>query len=94
MDTPIELLLNVALAPAVRLGATLLLRGSGVAARRLLVRWRQRRDAARTATALRALDRRALRDLGLDRSEVDSVAAETSGGAARTRGLAARLTSR
>ena len=94
MDTPIDLLLNVALAPALRVGAMLLLRGTGVAWRRFLVRRRQRREAARTAAALRALDPRALSDLGFDRSEVDSVAAETAGGVARTRVHADRAASR
>ena len=39
-----------------------------------LVRWRQRRRARMTDEALSGLDDRALRDLGLDRSEISSVA--------------------
>lgn len=92
MDTPIELLLNAALAPAVRVSCRLLLPGFGATLRRFLIRLRRRRQAARTAAALRALDPRALRDLAIDRSEVDSVAAEIHGSAVRTRMHAARST--
>jgi len=41
--------------------------------------WRRRRDAQETFRALRALDARTLRDLGIDASEVRSVAVELSG---------------
>ncbi len=41
--------------------------------------WRRRRDAQETFEALRALDARTLRDLGIDASEVRSVAVELSG---------------
>jgi uncharacterized protein YjiS (DUF1127 family) len=44
-------------------------------------RWRLRRDLA----ALRALDRAALADLGLDASEIPSIAAEAGSSVARTR---------
>ena len=49
-----------------------------------------RRRAAKAARlALGELDDRTLRDLGLDRSEIGSVAAEVTGGAERTRILSA-----
>ena len=53
-----------------------------------LARYRRNREARRTYDALRQLDDRMLRDLGLDRSEMTSVAAEVAGHAeyARVRG--------
>jgi hypothetical protein len=42
-------------------------------------RYLQRKRFAETATRLAELDRRALHDLGIDASEVSSVAAEASG---------------
>ena len=57
----------------------------GLIVRRALARYRQRRKARATYDALRHLDDRMLRDLGFDRSEITSVAAEASGAAARTR---------
>jgi uncharacterized protein YjiS (DUF1127 family) len=50
-----------------------------------LVAWRQRRQARETYRALRELDVRTLRDIGLDRSELHSIAAEVSGALEFTR---------
>jgi uncharacterized protein YjiS (DUF1127 family) len=53
--------------------------------------WRRARQQARSARdALRGLDDRALRDLGIDRSEISSLAAEFAGEAERTRVRAMR----
>ena len=49
----------------------------------------RRREAKAIRTALGELDDRMLRDLGLDRSEIGSVAAEMTGDAERTRMLSA-----
>jgi uncharacterized protein YjiS (DUF1127 family) len=54
-------------------------------ARRALARHRQRRQARVAYDALRQLDDRTLRDLGFDRSEIMSVAAEVAGEAECTR---------
>ena len=54
-------------------------------ARRALVRYRQYRDARQMYEALRQLDDRALHDLGLDRSELTSIAHEVAGRAEATR---------
>ena len=62
-----------------------IVRSIGSIAHRVYARHRQRRRARDTYDALRNLDDRMLRDLGFDRSEITSVAAEVSGGAARTR---------
>ena len=51
-------------------------------------RWRRQQDAARTARALQHLDERTLRDLGLHRSEIPSLAAALDGSARATRRLA------
>jgi uncharacterized protein YjiS (DUF1127 family) len=48
-------------------------------------RHRQRADACAMYHALRELDDRTLHDLGLERSEIGSVAAEASGESERTR---------
>jgi uncharacterized protein YjiS (DUF1127 family) len=53
--------------------------------RRAYARHRQRREARLAYSALQQLDDRTLRDLGFDRSELRSVAAEVTGEAARTR---------
>ena len=50
-------------------------------------RYRAHREARRAYEALRELDDRALRDLGLDRSEIGSVSSEAAGLAERTRML-------
>ena len=47
--------------------------------------WKRRRLARQTLLALHKLDARTLRDLGFDRSELVSVAAEVSGDAEVTR---------
>ena len=61
------------------------LRSIGIVARRIYARWRRVRDTRATYYALRELDDRTLRDLGFDRSELTSIAAEASGQAGRTR---------
>ena len=54
-------------------------------ARRAYARHRQRRQARAFYDALRELDDRTLHDLGFDRSELTSVAAENSGEAEHSR---------
>ena len=60
-------------------------RAAGAVARRAYVRYRQHRRARAIHATLRELDDHTLRDLGLDRSEIRSVAAELTGEAERTR---------
>ena len=67
-----------------------LMRAAAAFARRALTRYRQRRHAGAAYDALRQLDDRALHDLGLDRSEITSVAAELAGETERTRVRALR----
>jgi uncharacterized protein YjiS (DUF1127 family) len=55
------------------------------AVRRLHASWSMARSARATYLALRELDARTLHDLGLDRSEMRSVAAEIAGESERTR---------
>ena len=57
----------------------------GAFARRAYARYRQRREASTFYDALRQLDDRMLRDLGIDRSEIGSVVAEATGVAEHTR---------
>jgi uncharacterized protein YjiS (DUF1127 family) len=66
------------------------IRAAGAIARRAHARHRQRRQARATYAALQQLDDRSLRDLGFDRSEIRSVAAELTGEAeySRVRALA------
>ena len=45
----------------------------------LYAAWLQRREAHATRLALQSLDARTLRDIGLDASEIMSVACEASG---------------
>jgi uncharacterized protein YjiS (DUF1127 family) len=52
---------------------------------RLESRWLRRRHQVLTATRLHELDARALKDLGIDRSEIGSVAAESIGLVGRER---------
>ena len=61
------------------------IRAAGASARRVLARHRQRRQARAIYDVLRQLDDRMLRDLGFDRSEMTSVAAEITGEAEYTR---------
>lgn len=61
------------------------IRSIGIVARRVYASWRSARDARATYYTLRELDDRTLRDLGFDRSELTSIAAEASGRAERTR---------
>jgi uncharacterized protein YjiS (DUF1127 family) len=60
------------------------------AAHRLHASWSMARSARATYRALRELDVRTLHDLGLDRSEMRSVAAEIAGESDRTRVQALR----
>lgn len=53
--------------------------------RRAWQAWRRQRDTARMHAALAGLDSHTLRDLGLDRSEIGSLAAEVSGQASADR---------
>lgn len=62
-----------------------LLRAVADAARRARESWKRAQQASATYVALRALDARTLRDLGFDRSELASVAAECAGAIDRTR---------
>ncbi len=55
------------------------------AVRSVIVRWKQIRSERETVRALRALDARTLRDLGMDVSELRSVAMELSGATDPTR---------
>ena len=61
------------------------IQAAGAIARRAYERHRQRRRAKATYDALRQLDDHMLRDLGFDRSELTSIAAEATGQAERTR---------
>ncbi len=61
------------------------LRIAAALARRLVDRWSRWRKAHETFHALRELDARTLRDLGLDRSEILSAVAEIAGDADPTR---------
>lgn len=60
------------------------------AAHRLYASWSRARSARATYRALRELDTRTLHDLGLDRSEMRSMAAEIAGESDRTRVQALR----
>jgi len=53
--------------------------------KRLEGRWLRRRRQVLTVTRLHELDARALKDLGIDRSEIGSVAAESIGLVGRER---------
>lgn len=55
------------------------------AMRPVITRWRQKQQARAAYRTLRALDTRTLRDLGIDRSELLSVATEIAAGGASTR---------
>jgi len=62
-------------------------RGTVALLREMGERYRAHREARLAYDALRGLDDRALRDLGLDRSEIGSLSAEVAGIAERTRRL-------
>jgi len=62
-----------------------MIRAAGAIVRRAYAGYQQRRKARAVYDALRHLDDRMLRDLGFDRSEMSSVAAEATGAAARER---------
>ena len=64
------------------------------AARRVYARYRQSRVAAETYDTLRRLDDHELKDLGFDRSELASVAAEAAGRVTHTRKRARETTYR
>jgi len=53
--------------------------------RGLGARWQKQREMEGTYQALRSLDTRTLRDLGIHRSEIRSIATEIAGEAARER---------
>jgi len=61
------------------------IQAAGAIVRRALARYRQYRQESDTCDALRQLDDRTLRDLGLYRSEICSVVAEFMGEAEHTR---------
>jgi uncharacterized protein YjiS (DUF1127 family) len=65
--------------------ARAMLRAACDLARRSAAAWRSRRLAKRAYVELQLLDIRTLRDTGLDRSEITSIAAEILGQAERTR---------
>lgn len=58
--------------------------------RSIIAGWRRRQQASATYGALSELDARTLHDLGFDRSELSSVAAEIAGDADPTRAHTAR----
>jgi uncharacterized protein YjiS (DUF1127 family) len=60
-------------------------RAVAAVSRRLYSKWSQRQQAWATYRALRDLDARTLRDIGLDRSELRSIAAEVGGALEVTR---------
>src|SRR4030095_12020410 len=55
-------------------------RAAGSTLRQLIADYRRHRDERETHRALAGLDARALRDIGLDRSEIGSIARELAGG--------------
>jgi uncharacterized protein YjiS (DUF1127 family) len=65
--------------------AAVMLRSVAARVRQLIAAWRRRRDAYATFRSLQAVDARTLRDIGIDASEVRSIAAELSGAASATR---------
>ncbi|MCC6194926.1 MAG: hypothetical protein IT518_10710 [Burkholderiales bacterium] len=85
MNTHTQVHVGAALVADLRAETDRLLRKLRLALRRFLLDRQRRREAARTSAALHALDSRALRDLGFDRSEIGSVVAEMTGDAECTR---------
>lgn len=67
-----------------------LIEAASAAAHRLVASWSRARSARATYRALRELDTRTLHDLGIDRSEMRSMAAEIAGESDRTRVQALR----
>jgi uncharacterized protein YjiS (DUF1127 family) len=65
--------------------ATAVLRTSVAQVGHLIAAYRRQRDVGATVQALRALDARTLRDLGIDACEIRSIAAELGGAAEATR---------
>ena len=61
------------------------MRGAGAIARRAFARYRKRRQMQASHAAFRRLDDRMLRALGLHRSEIMPVTAESTGEAEYTR---------
>ena len=62
-----------------------LFRSLAASGRRAIASWQRAREARATYRALSRLDARMLRDLGIERSEMASVAAEIAGESERTR---------
>lgn len=99
MATPTQLQLDMVLAglvrrPRRRSRYDARLAAVATAIRQVWSAWKRRGLAAETYHALSGLDARTLRDLGLDRSELASVAAELAGDAERTRVHAQRRNGR
>jgi uncharacterized protein YjiS (DUF1127 family) len=65
--------------------AAAVIQGVASLAKRLRLRYEKSRRTAAARAALRALDDRTLHDIGLDRSEIASVTAETQGDAEPSR---------
>jgi uncharacterized protein YjiS (DUF1127 family) len=86
---------NGASAAAIFLGEIVraAIRAAATIARQAHAHHRRRRQAWVAYEALRRLDDRTLRDLGFDRSELTSIAAEFAGDAAHTRVRALEQTS-
>lgn len=89
MATPTQLQLDIALAglarPPRRFQRLDALRTIADALQAAAAAWQRRARAAESYHVLASLDTRTLRDLGFDRSELASVAAELAGEAAPTR---------
>lgn len=79
MPTPLSL------KPSIGLVAGRIARGAIERVATACAAWQRQRFARAAVRALNGLDARTLRDLGLDRSELSSLAAELAGEAARQR---------
>ena len=93
LPTSYELVQRAHRCRALMLGAlaAAAVQGAAAIARRVYARLRQRRKARATYDSLQQLGDRELRDLGLDRSELASIAAEVTGEAESTRVRAWRM---